>query len=141
MLLLGVGAMAFGVQGLFHSAERTHPGEWAKWFFGALLAHDFVAAPAVFLIGALLAARVPARVRAPIQAALMATGIASLMSWPLLRGYGRDPANASALPNNYAVGLLVVLGVVWTLVVLVLFFRNLGQRGSTRKGRREARRL
>ena len=125
MLMLGWGVMAFGVVGLLHNSSRTHPDQWVKWFFGSLVAHDFIVAPVVFAIGALLVARIPAPWRAPIQGGLIATGIITLMSWPFLRGYGRDPSNPSVLPNNYAEGLLVVLAVVWAAVGLVCLWRRL----------------
>jgi hypothetical protein len=124
MLLLGWAVMAFGVVGLIHNSGRTRPDQWVKWFFGSLVAHDFVVAPVVFGIGALLAARIPARWRAPIQGGLIATGIIALMSWPLLRGYGKDPRDLSALPNNYAANLVIVLGVVWAVVGLLVYVRR-----------------
>jgi hypothetical protein len=119
--------MAFGVMGLIHNSSRTHPDQWVKWFIGSLVAHDFIVAPLVFAIGALLVARIPAAWRAPIQSGLIATGIIVLMSWPLLRGYGRDPRNPSVLPNNYAVNLVIVLAVVWAVVGLVCLWRRLAK--------------
>lgn len=74
----------------------------------------------------MLVARIPAPVRAPIQGGLIATGIITLMSWPFLRGYGRDPSNPSVLPNNYAVSLLIVLAVVWAVVGLLCLRRRSG---------------
>jgi hypothetical protein len=118
MLVLGWGVMAFGVVSLFHSSSRTHPDQWVRWFLGSLVAHDFIVAPVVFTIGALLVGRIPAPWRAPIQGGLIATGILTLMSWPFLRGYGRDPNDPSVLPNNYAVSLVIVLAVVWAVVGL-----------------------
>jgi hypothetical protein len=119
MLLLGWGVMAFGVLGLFHSSNRTHPEQWARWFFGSLAAHDFIVAPIVFAAGTLLVTRIPAPWRAPIQGGLIASGIIALTAWPFLRGYGRDPDNPSILPNNYAIGLIVVLAIVWVTVGLI----------------------
>jgi hypothetical protein len=127
MLLLGWGLMAFGVVGLIHNSSRTHPDQWVKWFFGSLVAHDFIVAPVVFAIGALLVARIPGPLRAPIQGGLIATGIITPMSWPLLRGYGRDPSNSSVLPNNYAVSLLIVLAVLWAVVGLLCLWRRVAK--------------
>jgi hypothetical protein len=124
MLLLGWGLMAFGVVGLIHNSSRTHPDQWVKWFFGSLVAHDFIVAPVVFTIGAFLVARIPALSRAPIQGGLIATGIITLMSWPFLRGYGRDPSNPSVLPNNYAVSLVIVVAVAWAVAGLLCLGRR-----------------
>jgi hypothetical protein len=108
--------MAFGIWGLFNDSARTHPTEWARWFFGALVVHDFVVAPIVFLVAALLLARIPARWKAPLQCGLIASAIVAATAWPFLRGYGRRPDNSSVLPNNYSVGLLVVIGLIWIAV-------------------------
>ena len=126
MLLLGWGLIAFGVGGLIHSSSRTHPDQWVKWFLGSLVAHDLIVAPVVFAIGTALVARIPPPRRAPIQGGLIATGIITLMSWPFLRGYGRNPSNPSVLPNNYAVNLVIVLAVVWAVVGLLSLRRRSG---------------
>jgi hypothetical protein len=113
MALIGVAVMAFGVFGLFEDSARTHPSEWVRWFVGAVIAHDFVLAPAVATIGVVSSRRVPARFRAIVQGALVASGIVLLIAYPFVRGYGRSEDNPSILPNNYAFGSLVVLGVIW----------------------------
>jgi hypothetical protein len=111
--VVGWTVMGFGFWSLWHDAAHTHPGEWIKWFAGAALIHDFVFAPIVFGIAILVCRMVSPRFRRTIQFALVGSGMFALISWPFLRGYGRSPLNPSILPNNYARGLLVVLGVVW----------------------------
>ena len=110
---IGWTTIAFGVFGLFDNSARTHPDQWVRWFVGALIVHDFVVAPAVFVIGVLLARRVPGRYRGPVQGALIVTGMLVLISFPFVRGYGQRADNPSALPNDYGLGLLVLLAIVW----------------------------
>jgi hypothetical protein len=38
------------------------------------------------------------------------------VGWPLVRGFGDDPANPSLFPRNYGAGLLAALAVVWLAV-------------------------
>jgi hypothetical protein len=110
--LLGWGVMAFGVAGLINESSRTRPDQWVRWFFGALLAHDAVAAPITFAVAAVIVARVPRSWRAAVQAWLFASAVIVLTTWPFLRGYGRSSINPSILPNNYARGLLLVLALL-----------------------------
>ncbi|MGH2778398.1 MAG: hypothetical protein ACRDJB_07080 [Actinomycetota bacterium] len=109
----GLSLVAYGAWGLFIESERTHPDQWIRWFAGALIVHDFVVVPLVVVVGAMLAKRVGAPYRAPVQGALIGTGIVILTVWPFLRGYGLRSDNPSVLPNNYALGLSMVLAVVW----------------------------
>lgn len=117
---LGWSVMTFGAWSLWHDAGRTHPGEWAKWFAGAALIHDFVVAPIVFVIAVVVNKAVSRRFKRIVQSTLVATGLFALISFPFVRGYGRSPANPSILPNNYARSLLIVLAVVWVLSVIAI---------------------
>jgi hypothetical protein len=115
MAAIGIAIMGFGVYGLFENSARTHPGQWVRWFVGAAIAHDFVLAPTVAIVGVVAARQGPSRYRAIVQGALLASGIVVLTAYPFVRGYGRRPDNPSVLPNNYVIGLLVVLGVIWVV--------------------------
>lgn len=110
---IGWVVMAYGVGELFVEGDRTHPEQWIRWFASSLVAHDFVVLPVVIAVGSLLANRVRAPYRAAVQGALIASGIITLATWPFLRGYGLRSDNASVLPNNYAMGLLIVVVAVW----------------------------
>ena len=57
----------------------------------------------------MLASRVRAPYCAVIQGALISTGLITLTTWQFLRGYGLRSDNASMLPNNYALGLSIVV--------------------------------
>lgn len=115
MALTGTAIMGFGVYGLFENSNRTHPDQWVRWFLGAAIAHDFVLAPTVAVAGVLIARRTSDRYRAILQGALIASGIVVLTAYPFVRGYGRRPDNPTVLPNNYAVGLVLVLAVIWVV--------------------------
>ncbi len=45
------------------------------------------------------------------------TGVVGLISWPLVRGYGRFAGNPPILPRDYGTGLAVVLGLVWIVTL------------------------
>ena len=114
-LLAGIGftAMGFGVYGLIDNSHQTHPDQWIRWFVGAAIAHDFVLAPIVALLGVVAIRRIPAPYRGIVHGALIASGIVALTAYPFVRGYGRRPDDPSVLPNNYALGLAAVLAVIW----------------------------
>jgi hypothetical protein len=117
---VGLAVVAYGVGGLFVEGERTHPEQWIRWFAGSLIVHDFVVMPLVVAAGVVLAKRVHAPYRAAIQGALIATGIVILTVWPFLRGYGLRSDNRSVLPNNYALGVSMVVAAVWLVACTAL---------------------
>ncbi len=117
-LLIGCGVMLYGTWGLLDNAQDTNPTEWIMWFLGALVAHDLVVAPLVFLVGWLLSRTFSPSTRAPIQAGFIASAIVIAVTWPLLRRYGANDANPSALPNDYTTGLLSILSLIWTAALL-----------------------
>jgi hypothetical protein len=111
--LIGLGLIAYGLIGLFDNHADTHPDRWVRWFVGSALVHDGLVAPLVCLAGWGLSRAVPGRIRAPVQAGLVVSAAVVVFSWPCLRDYGNRPDNPSALPNDYAAGLLTVLGLIW----------------------------
>lgn len=117
---IGLAVLAYGVAGLLLESERTHPEQWIRWFAGSLIVHDLLLAPLVIAAGSLLVNRVRAPYRAAVQGALIASGIVTLTTWPFLRGYGLRSDNASVLPNNYALGLSIVVAVMWLVAAGVL---------------------
>jgi hypothetical protein len=117
---VGLALVAYGAWGLFVESARTHPDQWIRWFAGALIVHDFVVVPLVIVAGVALAKRVGAPYRAPIQGALIATGIVILTVWPFLRGYGLRSDNHSVFPNNYELGVSIVVAAVWLVACAAL---------------------
>jgi len=117
----GIAIMGFGIYGLMLNAERTQPGQWVRWFVGSAIAHDFVLAPVVAIGGWLVARSIPGRYRATVNGALIASGIVILVAYPFVRAYGASESNPSALPNDYALGLLGILATIWVPAGLMLW--------------------
>jgi hypothetical protein len=114
MAVVGWIVIAFGIWGLFEDSSRTHPDQWIRWFLGGAIAHDYLVAPLVFAAGRFVVARVPLIYRPSVQGGLVASALVATVAWPLVAGFGRSAGNPSALPSNYALGLGVVLVIVWT---------------------------
>jgi hypothetical protein len=124
LAVVGGAVMAFGVCGLFRDAARAHPDQWVRWFVGAALVHDFLVAPLVFVVAALTRRLLSERSRGIVNGALIATAVLSAMTYPFLRGFGDNPDNASILPNNYALNLSLVVGLLWLVVAVTLIARS-----------------
>jgi hypothetical protein len=122
---LGIAIMAFGVRGILTHARGTHPSAFAVWFVGADVVHDVLVAPAVLLVGALLARTLPNRWWPPVRAGVLASALVLAVAWAPLRGYGRTTAagNESVQPLDYSTAVLTVLAVVWCGVALWLGVR------------------
>jgi len=125
LIALGVGAMAWGLRGIVVEADRVHPLSFGKWFVGALVAHDFVIAPIVFILAAFVLPRVRPPYRACLQSGLIVSGVLVLVSIPFVGGYGRRADNASTLPLDYGRNLVVLLTVVWVVTFAVAAARVL----------------
>ncbi|MEO8322523.1 MAG: hypothetical protein ABI571_00085 [Actinomycetota bacterium] len=123
LLVLGSAVMAFGIAGLFVDGNRTNPDQWARWFFGALIAHDLVVAPVVFAVAFVVHRSTGGRLRRVLQAGLVATGIVVLTVYPFLRGYGRRDDNPSVLPNDYLASVLWVVGSIWIALAVWALLR------------------
>ena len=122
-VIVGWGIILFGVGGALVDARFTHPRSMAIWIVGVLIAHDFVLAPLVFAVGKGLRRVASGADRRLLQACLFLFGIFVLVSIPVLGRFGQRPDNPTLLPRDYAVGLIVSLGVVWagtTAVFLVI---------------------
>lgn len=112
---LGWVVMTIGAWGLISDADKTQPGESARFVLGAAVVHDLLLAPFVVLAGWALAKVVPPRARGPVQAALIVSAVVALFSIPFVRGYGRVATNPSILPRNYIAGLGVILVATWVI--------------------------
>lgn len=118
-VVVGWAVMAFGVVGAIDNARDTHPRSLAIWIVGSLAVHDFVIAPVVFIFAGALKRALAPPYRAIVQASLIVSAVIVIVSIPVV-GFGMSGGNASALPRNYAAGLLVFLGVVWAATVIIL---------------------
>jgi hypothetical protein len=123
--------MAFGAVGLIGDAGLTGAADVARWLVGSDIAHDFVIAPVVGLVGAAITRLLPRWCRAPILAGLIASGVLLIVVFPALRGYGRDtvPDNPSVDPLDYTTATLTALAVVWALAAAWLAIRIARRRG------------
>ena len=115
--------IGWGVAGIFRHSLDTRPANLAKFVVGGALLHDLLVAPVAILAGVLVVRAVPGRVRGPVQAALAVTAIVALFAYPLVRAYGLAANNPTSLPHNYALNLLVVLGMVWAVTAGVIIVR------------------
>ncbi|HMC70525.1 MAG TPA: hypothetical protein VKJ07_15320 [Mycobacteriales bacterium] len=112
-LVAGLGFIAAGVRGLLHDHAATQPDDLVKWLLGAGVVHDAVIAPLVVALAWLTGRAVPVRARAPVRLGLIATAMLTLLTWPLVQGWGRRTANPSALPLDYGRNLVAVLAAIW----------------------------
>jgi hypothetical protein len=131
-LALGLPVVAYGGRGVLVDGDRTHPAELARWLVGAALVHDLVLVPLVLAGGWAAHRFTPARLWPAVRTGLLITATLALVAWPLVRGYGRDPANASLLPRDYGAGLVAAIRMVWLAVAAWTL-------AATLRGRRSAR--
>ena len=137
----GWAVIGWGVRGALQHHIDTRPGQLARFLLGGALAHDLLVAPAVLLIGVLIARKIPGRWRAPLQSALFISATLVLFTYPLLRGYGRVFRNPTSLPHNYAANLAVVVTavLVGTAAVALVSSNRRRDGGAPAPGRRPGR--
>lgn len=120
MTAIGWAVIVAALIGAFGDRRDAQPTQLARWLAASALLHDLVWLPVVAVAGALLA-RV-ARGRAPraVIWALATSAVLILISWPFVRGYGRNRNNPSLLPRSYSWGLVAYLVVTWALAGLAM---------------------
>jgi hypothetical protein len=121
-LAVGLAIIAVGVRGLLLNADSqmaTKPVGWLVLFVSGNLVHDFVLVPVVLVVGAVVS-RLPSAgaIRRPLQFALICSAMTLLFVYPFARGYGRNPASPSVLPQDYVQGTAVVIAFVWAAALL-----------------------
>lgn len=116
---VGAATVAVGVNGVLDDARLTEPAELARWVLGGLLVHDLVVVPLAFAVALAAARLVPAVVRPVVHGGLVVAVSLTIVAWPFLRGYGLRPSNPSALPRDYAEGLLLALAAVAAVTALL----------------------
>ena len=118
-LVAGYPLIAVGVWGIFHDAPVTSPFNFALWFIGGNLVHDFLLAPVVVLVSFALRLVVSPKHLGRVQWALALTGIVVLFALIPLLGLGRSPLEPTVQPLNYGLGLAVVVSAIWVSTFLI----------------------
>ena len=116
---VGWAIIVVGIKMGLHDREFK-PGLLVKWAAGGLLLHDLVWLPVVAVAGTLATVVLRRRIPLVVAWAAATTIVMTLIAWPFVRGYGRRADNPSALPLNYAHGLLVYIAVTWLIGIVVL---------------------
>jgi hypothetical protein len=128
LILLGLALLGLGGVVLLQEVNPKRYVGILTWFVGALIIHDAIIAPSVFLISLLsrrAGARVPAVVIAIIQGALVVGGIVILLVVPEIIKKSIGTLSSSILPQNYALNLAVFLVVLVGLTAAaILFYRR-----------------
>ncbi|MBP2708235.1 hypothetical protein JOL79_31095 [Microbispora sp. RL4-1S] len=101
---LGGGLILLGLAGLALNAGQADPLSWALWFGGGVVAHDFVLVPVTLALGVPLR-----RVPRPYRVGLVVAAMITLVSLPVVLGFGRRADNPSQLPLDYGRNLAAVL--------------------------------
>lgn len=129
MYAVGVAMTAYGMRGLLTvDAGSTQPVRWAAWFVGAVIVHDLVFTPLVFLMAVLAVGRVPRAYRPLVQGGLIVSGVLALVSLPFVGGFGQRADDPSALPLPYGRNLMIMIVLVWTAVAALAMVRARSRR-------------
>lgn len=118
---LGTIAGLYGVWLLLTRQDTAQLTNAGVWLVSGVVLHDFVLAPLVLLVVAVLTRLLPGAAQRPTVAVLVVVGTVSLMALPILGQFGAHGDNPTLLNHNYLVGwlvlaLLVVVGAVLTEV-------------------------
>lgn len=119
----GVVVMAYGLVGAVITV--TNPVGQLLFLAAVLLLHDGLLMPIALAVGTLVGRFVPAGLRAVVAAAVYVSGVLVVVALPFVLGFGRTADEPSALPLNYARGLLVALAAVWLAALACLAARRL----------------
>ena len=111
---LGVAVATYGVVNLVVTGPPAVViGRYVIFGVVADVAHDLLLAPLALVAGVLLARLAPAWLRGVLRAGLVISAIVTLVAFPFVLHRGYHSSNPSALPLDYARGLLVTLAAVW----------------------------
>ena len=127
-LALAVPVLAYGLKGAYDNLPDVQLTSFATYFVGGAVVHDLVLAPAVCLVGWIVLRVVPRVAVGPVQAALVASGVIGLISWPFVRGYGVTSGEPSFLSRNYATSVLTAWVVVWAIAAIAIAVRVVNAR-------------
>jgi len=112
-MVVGAAIVGVALYGIADNMRETKPQSLVRFVLGAGIAHDFLVAPLVVLVGWLTYEVVPRAARPAVRVGLALTFLTVLIAWPVVRAYGRSPRNPSLLPLDYGQNLVVALVVIW----------------------------
>jgi hypothetical protein len=130
----GIVVMVIGGTGMLFGGVATSWPVSAGWAVGGIAAHDALIGPLACCIGWLIVRFLPPVMRAPLQGGLIVAGAVMVVSVPVVVGRGRDAGNPSALPGDYPLALMEVLGVV-AISVIALMLTGAFRRRKARNAR------
>lgn len=104
-------ALLYAVTGAL--ASRDMRLAYLRFLFLVLVGHELVLVPLAVGVGVLMGRFVPSPARAVLQAGLFLSAAVVVVGLPGVLGLGRSPDLPSALPRDYARGMLVLLAVIW----------------------------
>lgn len=130
-LVLGAPVIAYGLRGALDALPGVQLTSALRYFVGAAVLHDVVLGPIVCLVGWLAARALPRPAVAPVQAALVASGLVSIVAFPFLRTDGANAGEPSFLSRDYGTSLMIVLAVVWAAAAAASAVRIVRARTST----------
>jgi len=123
LILLGLALLVVGAIVLLNDVSPKRYLGILLWFAGALIVHDGIIAPLVFVVS-LISRRVklPAVVTLIIQGALVVGGIVSLLVLPEIVKKSLGTLSSSILPQDYGLNLAVFWLVLVVLTALAVAF-------------------
>jgi hypothetical protein len=125
LILFGLGLMGIGGIVALTWLHSTQYPRVILWLVAALIVHDGIIAPAVFvvtLIARRLGERVPAVVIALIEGALVIGGIFTLLFLPEVLKKAIGTNSSSILPLNYGLNLILFYVVLALLAAAAIAF-------------------
>jgi hypothetical protein len=125
LILFGLAFMGLGAYVAWIWLSHKQYARVLEWLIGALIVHDGIIAPAVFvttLLARRLGDRIPAVVIALVQGALVVGGIVTLLFLPEVLKKAIGTNSSSILPQNYGLHLLLFYVVLAVLAALAVGF-------------------
>jgi hypothetical protein len=120
---IGVLGILYGAKLLFDKYDVNQPFQVMKWAIGADVVVDGILLPLTIGVGWLLTKFVRPRARRYIQGSLIVMGVVTLVSLPLIHRRGKSAPGQALLQQNYALNLVILLGVIAGATLMVYVAR------------------
>jgi hypothetical protein len=133
LAVVGTVLVLYGVGRILFSVPPSLLVLLGAWLIGALLIQHGVVSPLVVAAGATLRQLVPDRGRRFLQAGLIVAGLVTVVAIPLIARQGTQPPAKALLLQNYAVNLMLLLGLIAGITLVAYAVRV--ARDRTRPGR------